>query len=310
MRCLITGTSGFIGGALVEKLRTERQFDLVTTSRSDDGVSSGGIPHFPLVIAPDTDWAAALRSVDIVVHLAARAHVLKEGSADPSAVFRRVNTESTLNLARQAAKCGVRRFVFISSIGVNGVRNDRPFRHDDVPAPQEPYAISKHESEVGLREIANETGMELVVVRPPLVHGAGAPGNFARLVGLVRKRVPLPLASVRNRRTLVALPNLLDLISVCARHPAAAGEVFLAGDNESLSTPDIIRAIASGLGIGPALFPFPVSILRGALALVGKEAPFDRLCGSLEVDISHARDVLGWSPVIGADEGLRLAVRS
>ncbi|MBB3590245.1 UDP-glucose 4-epimerase [Rhizobium sp. BK529] len=264
--------------------------------------------HLPVAITPETDWSEALKSVDVVVHLAARAHVLKDDSADPLAVFRSENTASALNLAEQAAKAGVKRLVFISSIGVNGMQSIRPFRHDDPPAPTEPYAISKHESEIALKAVAGRTRMELVIIRPPLVYGPNAPGNFARLVNLVLKRLPLPLGSVRNRRTLVALANLVDLIALCMRHPAAAGEVFLAGDAEDLSTPDLIRAIADGLGIKPALYPFPVSILRGALAIAGKQDLFDRLCGSLQVDISHARDVLGWSPAITPREGLRLAV--
>ncbi len=309
MRCMITGASGFIGSALVERLRKESDVELTVTTRSRIKAFSENITHCQVSITPETDWNEALRSVDVVVHLAARAHVLKDDSVDPLVVFRRENTASTLNLAEQATKAGVKRFVFISSIGVNGVQNDHPFQHDDQPAPVEPYAISKHESELGLKAIADGTGLELVIIRPPLVYGRNSPGNFARLIGLVRKRLPLPLASVRNSRTLLALPNLIDLITVCMRHPAAAGEVFLAGDAESLSTPDLIRAIAEDLGIQPALYPFPVSILRGTLAFIGKTAAFDRLCGSLEVDISHARDVLGWSPVVTPREGLKLAVK-
>lgn len=308
MRCLITGASGFIGNALVEKLHSASDVELTLITRSKENVFPEGIAHFPMAITPKTDWTEALKSVDVVVHLAARAHILKDDSADSLAVFRRENTASTLNLAEQAAKAGVKRLVFISSIGVNGMKNDRPFRHDDTPAPTEPYAISKHESEIALKAVAARTGMELAIIRPPLVYGPNAPGNFGRLVNLIRKRLPLPLGSVKNKRTLVALANLVDLIVLCMRHPAAAGEVFLAGDAESLSTPDLIRAIADGLGIKPALYPFPVTILRGTLALIGKQAPFDRLCGSLQVDISHARDVLGWAPVVTPREGLRLAV--
>jgi UDP-glucose 4-epimerase len=309
MRCLITGASGFIGNALVEKLHGRSDIGLMLTSRSRDAIFPEGSTHFPVSITPETDWTEALKSIEVVVHLAARAHVLKDASADPLEVFRRENSASALNLAEQAARAGVRRLVFISSIGVNGMRNDRPFRHDDPPAPTEPYAISKHESEIALKAVAERTGMELVVIRPPLVYGPNAPGNFARLVNLVRRQLPLPLGSVKNRRTLVALSNLVDLIVLCMQHPAAAGEVFLAGDGESLSTPDLIRAIADGLGIKPALYPFPVPILRGAFTLAGRQALFDRLCGSLQVDISHARDVLGWSPAVTPREGLRLAVK-
>lgn len=308
MRCLITGASGFIGSSFVDTLNRQGDCDLVVTTRSNSAQFAADIINFSMEMTPETDWSTALHSIDVIVHLAARAHILNDSAADSLAVFRRENTASTLNLAEQAASSGVRRFVFISSIGVNGIGNDRPFRHDDRPNPSEPYAISKHECEVGLREIAGRTGMELVIIRPPLVYGPNAPGNFARLVQLVGKRIPLPLASVRNRRTLVALRNLTDLIALCMRHPSAAGETFLAGDGEDLSTPDLIREIAGALGIRPALFPFPVSLLLGASRLVGKEAPFQRLCGSLQVDISHARNILGWSPTLSPQEGLRLAI--
>lgn len=203
----------------------------------------------------------------------------------------------------------MKRFVFVSTIKVNGEENDRPFRHDDAPKPIDPYGVSKLESEIGLREIAARTGMEIVVIRPPLVYGPGARGNFALLVGLVRKRIPLPFASLKNRRTLVAVQNLVDLIITCAAHPAAAGEIFLAGDGEDLSTPELIRGIAAGLGVKPMLIPFPSSLLHMAAKAVGKESVYQRLCGSLQVDISWARKVLGWTPVVTPRQGLKLAVK-
>lgn len=213
-----------------------------------------------------------------------------------------------MNLAAQAARAGVKRFVFISSIKVNGEENDRPFRHDDTPMPIDPYGISKLETEIGLHEIAARTGMEVVVIRPPLVYGPGARGNFALLVGLVRKKMPLPFASLKNRRTLVALPNLVDLIIAGMKHPNAAGQTFLAGDGEDLSTPGLIEGIAAGLGVKPMLLPFPPTLLQMGARVTGKSAVYQRLCGSLQVDISHARDVLGWSPLVTPREGLKLAV--
>jgi len=309
MRCLVTGAAGFVGAPLVERLHRERICDVTATTRSANPAFPLDVRHVPVDITETTEWTAALQGIDVIVHLAARVHIMNDKSSDPLADFRRVNTASTLNLAGQAARAGVKRFVFISTIKVNGEENDRPFRHDDQPKPIDPYGISKMESEIGLREIAALTGMEVVIVRPPLVYGPGARGNFALLVGLVRKKLPLPFASLKNRRTLVAVQNLVDLIITCMQHPAAAGETFLAGDGEDLSTRGLIEGIAAGLGVKPALLPFPPSLMHMAARITGKEAVFQRLCGSLQVDISHARDVLGWSPVVTPHEGLKLAVK-
>ncbi|MBB4234403.1 UDP-glucose 4-epimerase family protein [Rhizobium esperanzae] len=309
MRCLITGAAGFVGGPLVDRLQKERLWELQVTTRSEAASFPADIRHFPIDITSETDWTAALGGVDVVVHLAARVHIMNDRAADPLSEFRRINTAATLNLAEQAARAGVKRLVFISSIKVNGEENDRPFRHDDTPMPLDPYGISKLESEIGLHEIAARTGIEVVVIRPPLVYGPGARGNFALLVGLVRKRIPLPFASLKNRRTLVALPNLVDLIITCMTHPRAAGQTFLAGDGEDLSTPGLIEGIAAGLGVKPMLLPFPPALLRLGARVTGKDAVYQRLCGSLQVDISHARNVLGWSPIVTSREGLKLAVK-
>ncbi len=309
MRCLVTGAAGFVGAPLVERLARERICDVTVTTRSANSAFPPDVRHFPAEITETTDWSAALDGVDVIVHLAARVHIMNDKSADPLADFRRINTASTLNLAEQAARAGVKRFVFISTIKVNGEENDRPFRHDDAPRPVDPYGISKMESEIGLRKIADRTGMEVVIIRPPLVYGPGARGNFALLVGLVRKKLPLPFASLKNRRTLVSVQNLIDLIITCMRHPAASGEIFLAGDGEDLSTPALIEGIAAGLGVKAMLLPFPPSLMHLAARIAGKDAVYQRLCGSLQVDISHARDVMGWSPVITSREGLKLAVK-
>jgi UDP-glucose 4-epimerase len=309
MRCLVTGAAGFVGAPLVERLYREQICDVAVTTRSPTSAFPPDIRHFPIEITEKTDWTTALEGVDVIVHLAARVHIMNDRSADPLADFRRVNTASTLNLAEQAARAGVKRFVFISTIKVNGEENDRPFRHDDQPKPIDPYGLSKMESEIGLREIAARTGMDVVIIRPPLVYGPGARGNFALLVGLVRKKLPLPFASLKNRRTLVAVQNLVDLIITCMQHPAASGETFLAGDGEDLSTPGLIEGIAAGLCVKPMLLPFPPSLMHMAARITGKEAVYQRLCGSLQVDISHARDMLGWSPVVTPREGLKLAVK-
>ncbi|PDS39848.1 NAD-dependent dehydratase [Rhizobium anhuiense] len=308
MRCLITGAAGFVGGPLVERLHKERIWELAVTTRSAAASFPADVRHFPIEITSETDWTAALDGVDVIVHLAARVHIMDDRAADPLTEFRQINTAATLNLAEQAARAGVKRLVFISSIKVNGEENDRPFRHDDTPMPVDPYGISKLECEIGLQEISARTGIEIVVIRPPLVYGPGARGNFALLVGLVRKKIPLPFASLKNRRTLVALPNLVDLIVTGMTHPDAAGQTFLAGDGEDLSTPGLIEGIAAGLGVEPMLLPFPPALLQMGARVTGKSAVYQRLCGSLQVDISHAREVLGWSPVVTPREGLKLAV--
>jgi nucleoside-diphosphate-sugar epimerase len=232
--------------------------------------------------------------------------MLDDRAERPLEVFRAINTAGTVRLAQQAAEMGIRRFVFLSSIGVNGVRSTRPFTEADAPAPQEPYAVSKLEAEHALMQIAEKTGMEVVILRPPLVYGPDAPGNFGRLLGAVRRGLPLPLGAVtHNRRTLVALDNLVDLIVTCVTHPAAANQIFLAGDSEDLSTADLLRRLAQALAVPLRLLPVPVWLLSATATMLGKRAMIDRLCGSLQVDISKARELLGWSPPLSVDEALR-----
>ncbi len=299
MRCLVTGAAGFVGSPLVERLHAEKICDLVVTTRSAISAFPDDVRHFPIDITDRTDWAAALAGVDVIIHLAARVHIMNDRAADPLAEFRRTNTAATLNLAEQAARAGVKRFVFVSTIKVNGEENDRPFRHDDTPQPIDPYGISKLESEIGLREIAARTGMEIVIIRPPLVYGPGARGNFALLVGLVRKRIPLPFASLKNRRTLVAVQNLVDLIITCAAHPAAGGEIFLAGDGEDLSTPELIRGNCRGARRQADAGSLPLRIAaHGGEGCRERRPSINAFAGSLQVDISQARKVLGWTPVV------------
>ncbi|WP_079890326.1 NAD-dependent epimerase/dehydratase family protein, partial [Pseudomonas aeruginosa] len=269
MKCLLTGASGFVGRALHPEL----------LARGHKVICAGRVARLPLQLSDYvqvgpinafTDWSAALADVEVIVHLIARAHVLRERGVDFSVEFRTVNVLGTLNLARQAAKSGVRRFVFISSIGVNGVKSDKPFTADDAPAPQEPYAVSKWEAERGLEEIGRETGMQIVIIRPPLVYGPNAPGNFGRLVQALKKGIPLPFGAVHNRRTLVALDNLVDLIDRCITHPAAADQVFLAGDAEDLSTTQLLRAVGLSLGKPARLLPVPVNFMEMIGALMGR----------------------------------------
>jgi nucleoside-diphosphate-sugar epimerase len=253
------------------------------------------------------DWSRALRGVDIVIHLSARVHVMHDVSRDPLTEFLLANTATTDTLARQAASAGVKRFVYLSSIKVNGEETEtgRPFRVDDRPRPADPYAVSKHEAERILRDVARETRMEVVTIRPPLIYGPGVGANFRRMMSWLKRGVPLPFAAIHNRRTLVGLDNVVDLIVTCMFHLRAANEVFLAGDAEDLSTPALLTRLGLALGTPARLIPLPPPLLRLGLSLLGQGDAAQRLCGSLQIDISRARDVLGWNPPSTVDEGLR-----
>ncbi|QQZ29921.1 SDR family oxidoreductase [Thiothrix subterranea] len=303
---LLTGSTGFIGSSLTQHLH-QKGYPIIAAIRQISDAFSPGIQQVSVSdLLPSTNWTSAINKVDTIIHLAARAHILKDQATAPLAAFRETNTYATLNLAQQAANAGVRRFIFISSIGVNGNQTyAKPFTADDLPTPAEPYAISKHEAEIGLRQIATETGMEVVIIRPPLVYGANAPGNFGQLIKTVTRGIPLPLGNIRNQRSLVALPNLIDLITTCIDHPAAANQIFLVSDGEDLSTTELLQRLSHALGKPARLLPIPQSWLETALTLVGKRAIAQRLCGNLQVDISKTRDLLGWTPPVSVDEALR-----
>lgn len=309
---LITGATGFIGRALLQRMLAENFY----IPRAAVRTGSAAFPEAVEVarvegLAPDADWQAALGGVTKVVHTAARVHVMQDRSSDPLLEYRRVNVEGTLNLAQQAAEAGVRRFVYLSSIKVNGEESQsaRPFRPEDVPAPEDPYGVTKWEAEQGLEKLSDKTGMEVVIIRPPLVYGPGVKGNFARIMGWVARGVPLPLADVQgNRRSLVALDNLVDLIITCIEHDAAANQVFLVSDGEDLSTAELLRRLARAMGQSARLFPVPQGLFELGLKILGKADLGRRLCGSLQVDISKTRELLGWLPPISVDEGLRRAV--
>jgi nucleoside-diphosphate-sugar epimerase len=308
-RILVTGAGGFVGRALCSALQQEQLTVIAAVRRIPGGT---GLAREIAVgdLGPDTDWQAALQGVSCVVHLAARTHVLNDRSPDPLAEYRRINVAATAHLARQAARSGVRRFVFLSSIKVNGeATSTRPYTEGDDPRPEDAYGISKREAEDALRAIGSETGLEVVILRPPLVYGPGVKGNFLQLLKAVARGLPLPLASINNRRSLVYVGNLVDAIIACIREPAAAGNSFLVSDGEDLSTPEMIRRLAAAMGRPPRLLPCPPALLALAARLFGREAAFQRLSGSLAVNSSLLRKTLHWQPRYSVNQGFSATVQ-
>jgi nucleoside-diphosphate-sugar epimerase len=258
-----------------------------------------------------TEWGAALEGVDTVIHLAARVHVMQESATDPLTAFRRVNLAGSSTLARQAAEAGVKRLIYLSSIKVNGERTDgEPFKADDPPRPEDPYGISKWEAEQALQQIAGQTGLELVILRPVLVYGAGVKGNLERLMAALRRDLPLPLAGIPNRRSLLSIENLLDFTLCCMNHPGAAGEIFLVADAEDLSTPELIRKLARAMGCRVRLFHLPLTLLRLGGKLSGRTAMVARLTEDLQVDLTKNRERLDWVPVVETNQALLQMVRA
>jgi nucleoside-diphosphate-sugar epimerase len=302
---LVTGAGGFVGTAVVSELaRRGISYRAATRARREGYFAIGNI-------GPQTDWIAALDGVDAIIHLASRAHVTNEKVADPTVRFRTANLDSTLNLARQAIKAGVKRFVFISSIKVNGeaTQPGRPFTAEDTPNPQNPYAQSKLDAEQGLFGLSRESNLEVTVIRPPLVYGPGVKANFATMMDWVNRGIPLPLGSVNNRRSFVYVGNLADLIVLAATHPNATGQVFLVSDGEDISTTQLFKMMAQALGRPSLIMPLPAPLLTMAAAAVGQRAVVSRLTGSLQVDVAKTRALLGWEPRKSVSEGLRQTAR-
>ena len=306
-KLLLTGASGFIGQAALQ-LFSQRGMSVRPVYRSVAQASGVAGAEVVSSLDVDTDWSAALKMVDVVVHAAARAHIMRDDALDPLIEYRRVNVQGTLNLAQQAAAAGVRRFVFISSIKVNGEGSlpGQPFKADDVPAPVDAYGISKAEAEAGLWQIAQATGMELVIIRPVLVYGPGGKGNLASMLRWVQRAVPLPLGAVTtNRRSLVALDNLVDLIALCTQHPQAANQVFLVSDGSDVSTTELLCRMAAAVQRPARLWPVPVGLLHLGARLLGKQAVAQRLLGSLQVDIVKNHQLLGWQPPVTMQAALQ-----
>jgi nucleoside-diphosphate-sugar epimerase len=303
---LVTGANGFVGGHLCRWLEEagENVRGAVRDSRRANGVAAETVSVVG-DIGPATGWDDALAGIGCVVHLAARVHVMREDAVDPAAAFRQVNVLGTERLAKCAAAAGVRRLVYVSSVKVNGEETGRsPFSETDAPAPGDAYSRSKWEAEQALHTVARETGLEVVIVRPPLVYGPGVGGNLLRLLRLIDRGIPLPLGSIKNRRSLISVWNLCSMLELCVSHPGAAGETFLAADGEDLSTPALFGHLAEGLGKKARLLPFPPRLLRLAGRMVGQGAAVQRLTGSLQVDVSKAATLLGWRPAMEVAEGL------
>ena len=306
MQVLVTGANGFVGRSLCLALADDGH-KVLEAVRSLDKQIIGVDQVLITSIGKTIDWSSALQNVDVVVHLAARVHVMNEVADDALAEFRKVNVEGTLNLANQAAKAGVKRFVFVSSIKVNGEHTlaDCPFTANDDANPKDPYGISKHEAEQGLFLIAQQTGMEVVIIRPPLVYGAGVKANFASMMRVVKRGIPLPLGAIHNKRSFVYIGNLVSLIVRCIDHPAAANQVFLVSDGCDLSTTELLQKCAVALDVKARLLPVPQKLLAFSLALLGKRAVAQRLCGNLQVDINKARILLDWVPPVSVEDGLK-----
>jgi UDP-glucose 4-epimerase len=308
---LLTGASGFLGKHLASVL-IGSGFNMKLVLRKSSGLDSDLNSIVVKGIDSHTDWSTGLDGLDFVIHCAARVHVMDETVEDPLEAFREVNVHGTLALAKAAAKAGVKRFIFISSIKVNGESTTErlPYKSSDIPSPEDPYGISKAEAEDGLKLIANVTGMEVVIIRPPLVYGPGVKANFAALLKLASTGIPLPFACIsKNKRSMVYVENLISLIVGCINNPNAANQTFLVSDDNDLSTKQFVKGLSSGLGKSGLMLPVPNVLFSIAGKVLGKSAVIDRLCGSLQVDISHTKNTLNWQPPYSVEQGFAVTAK-
>ena len=314
MRYLVTGANGFVGSRLCAALLRSGKSVTASARRSLPATAQHPLSGAQWIADATVDsthhWGVALQGVDVVVHLAARVHVMQELATNPLLEFRAVNVAGTLNLARQAAAAGARRFVYLSSVKVNGesTQAGHPFVEADTPHPQDAYSQSKHEAEMGLKQVARDTGIEVVIVRPPLVYGPGVKANLASLMRAVQHGWPLPLGAIHNQRSLVALDNLVHFIITCATHPGAANQTYLVSDGQDLSTTELVQGLARAADVNALLVPVPAWALKGIATLLGRSGAVQRLCGNLQVNIAKARQDLDWIPPLSIQEGLRRVV--
>ena len=309
-KLLITGGEGFIGKSLCKKLKV-KNYILSITSRKSRSRNLDGITIFNVGEIDDkTKWTKALDKVDFVIHCAARTHMMKKSDRNSLSFYRNVNVHGTINLAKQAAVNGVKRLIFLSSVKVNGERTSKfsSFNNHNIPNPEDAYGISKWEAEQALWKISKETGLEVVIIRAPLVYGKGVKGNLANLMRLINSGIPLPLNSIKNQRSLIGIDNLVDILIRCIGHQDSAGKTFLVSDGVDLSTPDLIRRIAHAMKVSVRLFSFPLVLLKFMGFILRKKNEIDRLLGSLRVDSNYTKKILNWKPPVSVDEGIRRMV--
>jgi UDP-glucose 4-epimerase len=304
-KILVTGGSGFVGNALLKHSSFSSALVIGRTKPSSDN------DYVKISLDAATDYSVLLKGVDVIIHLAARAHVMDDKSNNPLEEFRFINTHATLNLAAQAAKIGVKRFIFVSTAKVLGEKTSQSIRFTafDSLCPQDPYSVSKAEAEMGLQKIAQESSMDLVIIRPPLVYGPEVKGNFEKLIRLISLKVPLPLESINNRRSMVSVDNLVDLIAKCITAKNAENQVFMVSDDHDLSTPELIRMICRSKGINSKMFSFPPILLELFLKCLGKGQVYERLCGSMQVDITHTKTQMKWEPITSPEKSFLMYFR-